>query len=174
MNIKDKLKAARRPEKVVQVCLRGDLQADFDQTKRELDGLAETPGDALNAGTQRRELQDRLRAIRDEMADASVDFRLRAVSRPRWSELVAKFPPRDGNARDKMMGVNEDELAAAIIREGIVDPELDDEDWAALEDALTESQYLELGNAAWELNKAPVSVPFLPTVSPTPRNSASG
>jgi hypothetical protein len=174
-SIKDRLKAARRPEKVVPVCLRGDLAAEFEQVRRDLGELAEpTADDSLAAGGKRRELVERLQAIRDEMREATVDFRLRALGRARFWELALKFPPRDGVERDKQMGANEEELIAALLRECLVDPELDEQDWATLEDTLTYAQYNEIGSAVWFLNQEQVSVPFLPPALLNHRNSGSG
>lgn len=174
-SIKDKLKASRRPEKVVTLCLRGDLVGDFDAVRREHDALEEAgPNASLNAGAKRRELLGRMEAIRDEMRESATDFRLQALPRTRWTELVVKYPPRDGLLRDRAMGVNEDEFIAALLRACVVDPVLDEEDWAVLEETLTNSQYLELGNAAWELNQEKVSVPFLPAASPSQGTSGSG
>lgn len=172
-SIKDKLKAARRAERVVPVCLRGDLAAEFARLRAQFDQLPEED-DSLAAGGKRRDLREQLEQIRGEMADSTVDFRLRAIPRARWSEMVVKFPPRDGVLRDQRMGVNEDEFIAALIREGLVDPELDEDDWTTLDETLSHSQYVELGNAAWELNQETVSVPFLPPASPSRKTSASG
>lgn len=171
--IKDKLKAARRAERVVPICLRGDLAAAFTEARRQFDQLPEED-DSLAAGGKRRELRERMEQIRSEMAGSTVDFKLRAVPRARWSEMVVKFPPRDGVLRDQRMGVNEDEFVAALIREGLVEPELDEDDWVSLDETLSHSQYVELGNAAWELNQETVSVPFLPPASPSRKSSASG
>lgn len=173
--IKDKLKAARRPERVVPVCLRGDLAAEFETVRRDLGELAEpSADDSLSAGGRRRELVERLQAIRDEMHGETVDFRIRALSRARFWELALKFPPRDGRDRDKQMGVNEDEFVAALLRECLVEPELDEQDWATLEDTLTYAQYNELGTTAWLINQEQVSVPFLPPALLNHRSSGSG
>lgn len=172
-SIKDKLKAAQRAERVVPVCLRGDLAAEFEQVRAELEQLPDED-DSLAAGGTRRDLRERLEQIHADMAEASVDFRIRALSRGRWSELVVKYPPRDGVLRDQRIGLNEDEFTAAVIREGLVEPELDEEDWTTLEETLSFSQWSELGAAAWQLNQETVSVPLLPPVSPSRRNSANG
>jgi hypothetical protein len=172
-SIKDKLKAARRAERVVPVCLRGDLAAEFTEARSQFDQLPEED-DSLAAGGKRRELRERMEQIRGEMAESTVDFRLRALPRTRWSELIAKYPPREGVAGDKRMGVNEDEFSAALIREGLVEPELDEDDWAALEESLSFAQWVDLGAAAWALNQSTVNVPFLPPASPSRRISESG
>lgn len=172
-SIKDKLKAARRAERIVPICLRGDLAAEFDKVKRDLDQLPQEDA-SLAAGGRRRELREQLEEIRAEMLESTVDFRIQAIPRTRWTELAIQHPARPDVITDKSIGVNEDEFIPALLREGLVSPVLDDEDWEALDAALTRAQFLELGNAAWEVNQQRVSVPFLPPASPNQRSSASG
>jgi hypothetical protein len=88
--------------------------------------------------------------------------------------LALKFPPRDGRDRDKQMGVNEDEFIAALLRECLVEPELDEQDWAVLEDTLTYAQYNELGTTAWFINQEAVNVPFLPPALLNPGTPGAG
>lgn len=160
MNIKDKLKTARRAEKVVAVCLRGDLAAEVEQIRERLSDLP--VNESLAGNPERAELLARLAEVRDEMVESTVDFRLQALTRAGWTALVVAHPPRENVERDRRLGINEDAFLAKLIRECLVDPELDTDDWDTLEETLSHSQYSELANAAWELNQQVVSVPFLP------------
>lgn len=162
-SFKDRLKQARLPEDVVPVCLRGDLVADFESAER---ALKEAKGsDSME--DERPVLQDRLEALRAEMLDNTEDFRLRAVPRPAFRALVAAHPPRrDGdevNKADAQLGVNVDTFFAELLKVSVVSPELDEEDWAALLDKLTDRQYGDLTDAAWFLNRGEVNVPKLPS-----------
>ncbi len=163
-SIKEKLKAAKRPETTVPVCLRGDLQADFEQAERELAEAERKPADSL-AGTGARAIAERIEALREEMREYTVEFRFRAKPKHEFRELVDAYPPRrddeggivDG---DRAIGVNTETFFDACIRACLVEPELDDEDWATLDANLSDRQFDELSNAAWGINRREVGVPF--------------
>lgn len=163
-NIKDKLKAAKRPEKPVMICLRGDLQADFELAELELAEAEKQPSDSL-AGNGARAIAERIEALRGQMREHTVEFRFRALPRHEWRELVDRHPPRrdEDNAvdeRDRFTGVNVDTFFEDCIRTCLVSPVLDGEDWATLDAALTDRQFDSLSNAAWNLNRGEVGIPF--------------
>lgn len=179
-SIKDALKAARLPERVVSVCLNLDLQDEFEDAERELQEAIQRPRDSLAAGGVPTELAERVKALEDQMRDASHDFRLRAHPRPAWKKLLAVHPPRkdpetgDLDDRDKYIGVNTESFFAALIRASVVEPELDDDDWTLLlEEKLTDRQFDLLSDAAWALNRRDVDVPFSRAASRTLRGSES-
>jgi hypothetical protein len=162
VDIKAALAAAKLPECSVPLCLRGDLVAEFEALERKLQGLEQPAGGASLAGVpQRRELAEQLEALRQEMTDASVEFRLRALPRRRWSELMLKHPPLDGNDGDRAMGINEQSFFEAMVGECLVDPQLTaDELSHLLDEVLTSAQYDQISMAAWRLNRRDVDVPF--------------
>lgn len=179
-SIKDALKAAKLPERVVPVCLQLDLQDEFETAERELQEALQRPRDSLAAGGVPTELSERVKALEDQMRKASHDFRLRAHPRPKWKALLAEHQPRkdpesgDVDERDKYIGVNVETFFPALIRASIVEPELDDEDWALLVDEkLTDRQFDQLSDAAWALNRRDVDVPFSRAASRILRGSES-
>lgn len=163
-SIKEKLKAAKRPETTVQVCLRGDLQAEFEQAERELADAERKPADSL-AGTGSRAIAERIEALREQMREHTVEFRFRAKSRHEWRVLIDAHPPRrdDDGAfleEDRYIGVNTATFFEVCIRECLAEPVLDDDDWATLDANLSDRQYDSLFNAAWNINRGEVGVPF--------------
>lgn len=182
-NIKQMLKAAKLPETTVPICLRGDLQAEFEAAERELAEAERKPADSL-AGNGARAIAERIEALREQMREHTIDFRLRALHRHAWKALRDKHPARrkeDGSAdeRDMFVGVNLDAILDELIRVCLVAPELDEEDWRTLlgdtdeerarldaagepveEGTLTDRQWNQLADAAWTLNRGEVSVPF--------------
>ena len=194
-SIKEMLKAAKLPESTVPICLRGDLQAQFEQAERDLAEAQRRPVDSL-AGTGTRAIAERIEALREQMQEHTVDFRLRALHRHAWKALRDKHPPRrkdDGSLdeRDAFVGANLDTLFEELIRVSLVEPELDDDDWRTLlgdsdeerrrceaeglpveEGTLTDRQWNQLADAAWTLNRGEVSVPFSRAASKI-MNSAS-
>lgn len=183
------IRGAKLPETTVPVCLHADLVAEFERAERELTDARRAPSDSL-AGSGMQEIAQRIENLRGEMADHTIEFRLRAMSRPRWKALLVRHPPRKDpesgavDERDKNVLVNMSTYFVALVRESVVEPALDDEDWRILlgddederarreaagelvEDGkLTDRQFDELSNAAWGLNREEVDVPFSPAAS---------
>jgi hypothetical protein len=162
--IKEKLAAAKLPEKTVPICLRGDLQAEFEELERQLAEAEKRHTDSL-AGNGSRAIAEQIEALREQMIEHTVEFRLRARPRREFKAIVDAHPPRraeDGGVddRDKWMGVNADTFLDALVRVSVVEPELDEDDWATLDAALTDRQFDQLYDAAWGLNRREVDVPF--------------
>jgi hypothetical protein len=174
MDITEALAGARLPEKTVPICLRGDLQARFEELERQLVAAQRDTSDSLAAGSRPRELAEQIEALRREMADHTVTFTLRAVPRRAWTKLVADHPPREDNQVDRVLGVNEETFISVLIREATVDPELTDDQWDLLDEKLTEFQWQKLFNAAWSLNARDVDVPFSHAASTILRATAGG
>lgn len=181
MDITEALAGAKLPEKTVPICLRGDLQAEFERLEAQLVEAQRDRSDSLSAGGRARELAERIEALRQEMTASTVTFVLRALPRhsrdadtPTWTKLVAAHPPRDDNQLDRSMGVNEETFAPTLVRACTVDPALSVEQWARLDEALTEFQFQKLFNTAWSLNARDVDVPFSHAASTILRASAAG
>lgn len=160
---KELIKTARRAERSVAICLRADLTAQMQELERELleSEAQRRAGGSLNAGTESRQLATAMEELRQEMMQHTMEFRLQAVARNRWTVLVAEHPPRPDNDSDKQLGVNESTFFEAILRECTVNPILDDEDWRMLlDESLSDAQWNQLTNAVWGINCRDVDVPF--------------
>lgn len=157
------LAAARLPERSVELCLRGDLVAQLQDLSRQLVEVErdeKATGSASLDGGQLVELANQIRVLREEMQDDTIVLRLHALPRRKWTALVAAHPPREDNQADQVTGMNVDEFAEDLIRQCVVDPALDDEDWARLEEVLSDGQWQALTNAAFAVNTRDVDVPF--------------
>lgn len=154
------LSSAKLPEKSVPLCLRGDLTAEFERLSRDLTGSKETPHDRLVGNTKAKEIADRMEALREEMADSTVEFLLRGLNRKAFRQFVIDHAPRPDNPQDKALGINTDTYWDDLVRASIVEPLLSDEQWEALQEALTSAQWMDLQEAAHGLNIDRVSVPF--------------
>jgi hypothetical protein len=76
-------KAARLPERIVPICFRGDLVAEFQQLERELEEAQSTKTDSLDSGAGA--LLERMEAIQAEMRESTYDVRLRRCrTRTSW------------------------------------------------------------------------------------------
>jgi hypothetical protein len=174
-NFKSMLAEAALPETTVQICLRGDLVADHELAERELELAQKQAVDSL-AGNGAAAIAERIEGLEAQMREHTYDFRLRALPRPAWRALVAGHEPRRGDdneirAEDRM-GVNAETFFPAMIRACLVDPELTDDEWAQLNEALTDRQFDDLSDAAWGLNRREVDIPFSRAASRMRRTSA--
>jgi len=161
------LAQARRPERTLPLCLRGDLVAQWEALERDLEA---TPEATSLAGDGRQAIAQQMQDLQEEMAASTVVFTVRALPRRRWTALVAEHPPRrdddDVVVLSDRIGVNADTFAEVIIKECVVDPVLEPAQLATLMDeVLSSSQYDSLFDAAWGVNRRDVDVPFSRAVS---------
>lgn len=204
-DIKALLAGAKLPERTIEVCLHADLAAQYEELDRQRAAAEEAPQDnRLTSKAPARQIAEQMADLRQDMLDSTVTFRLRALSRHRFQALVDRHPPRrggDGAALpEDSMGINSATFFDDLIRASVVEPALDDDDWANLlgvqrdhdgtctlndpnadnpacacrDGALTSRQFDNLGQAAWGLNRRDVSIPFSPAASRLLQHSANG
>jgi hypothetical protein len=177
-NFQSMLAGAKRAERTVEVCLRGDLAARHQELERQLE-LAQKKPDTGKEGNGVGALIEEIEAVETEMREHSYTFRFQALPRFEFRALMKSHPPREDTEagglirEDAALGVNQETFFPAIIRAAVYDPELDDAEWGdLLDDKLTDYQYQELAWAAWNLNNSEVSVPFSRAVSLARRATA--
>lgn len=171
------LAQARRPERTIELCLRGDLVAEYEDLLRRRDEEADKPDtDSLDGGPLPT-IAAQLQTLRETMRDSSMVFRMRALPRKRFRELVDRHPPRKGEDGapvdvDAAFGVSLATLPDPLIRACLVAPALtEDQLTQILDEILSDRQYDELFTAAWSVNRATVDVPFSSAASAATRNS---
>lgn len=169
------LAAARLPERTVELCLRGDLQAEWEELQRELEqAKRDAAPKSLSDPPPGLELEERISELEATMAGAVLTARLRAVNRKAFQDLALAHPPRPEDQRDKLYGFNIESFNAALIRACWVEPELGDAQWAQLLEVITPGQYRLLADTCEVLNHSPVDVPFSSNGSPrAPASAAS-
>lgn len=161
------LDGAKKPEAKVPLCLRSDLQVEWEKLEAELqaEDRAEPQTLAKSVSKRAKELAEQVRALQAEMEQSTITVTLRAMDRAPWKELQSAHPPRKDSAIDWKLGFNPDTFYDALIAESIVEPVFDEERLAKLLDAITAGQFDRLAGVAWELNRSDVSVPFSATAS---------
>jgi hypothetical protein len=169
------LAGAKLPERTIEICLRADLVADFEELDRQLTALVEKPNPKMG-DDGRFALRMQLEGLEAEMKAATYPFRLRALPKPKFRAMIAEHPPRrdqngDVDERDLALRLNIDTFFDAIARACVIDPVLDDATWATLVDALTSRQFDLLASTAWGLNREDVNIPFSRGVLKMSRNS---
>ena len=168
----DLIREAKRPERTVELCLRGDLVGEFEALERRLKEANARRSESFDGSSGTSEIAGRMELLQAEMRAASATFRLRALGPMRSASLLADHPPRKDGDRDKRLGYNPDTFYPALIREctysiergeETVDPaDLGDEGWAQLFEALSSQQFDRLFGAAWVLDHDDVEVPTSP------------
>ncbi len=150
---------ARLPERTVDICLRGDLLADLDEARTRL--MVAAAG-APSLGDGPAQVREEIAGIEAQMRAASVTFRLRALSRAAFNQIIVDRPPRAGVKRDQDAGYDVHAVESAMIRACTVDPDLSAEQWDGLEAALTPFQFGALVASCDSLNLDPLLVPRSP------------
>jgi len=162
------IKAAKRPERTVELCLRADLVAALEDAQRRIARVREAPRDSLGDDGGLGALRDELAAIKAEAKDHTIVFRFRALNRYELNALLAAQPPREGVRTDAQQGFNTDAVTYHLIRDCCYEPELGDDEWDALlgtegevgNGVLSPSQWDRLDSAVSSLNFARADVPF--------------
>lgn len=151
--------AARRPESVLEVCLRGDLVAEHELLDQE---LARIQADGAWVGTSIAdvnpvtELAKRIADLEQQMVESTVTFRFRALSRTGWAELLAAHPAREGQQER----YNWDTFPTAIVAACLIDPAMTADEVEELFDAINQGSRDALTGAAWDVNQEASAVPF--------------
>jgi hypothetical protein len=160
---RDKLRAAKLPERTVELCLRGDLQAEWEDLHRQLAEVEarQAIDKRLNPGGERKQIAGQIETLEEQMRADTIVFRMRALSRKAWNALLKEHPPRKDDDTDAVLGYNLDTFMAGAIRACTYAPDdLDEETWNdLLDESLTEHQFASLQNAVLALNVRQVSVP---------------
>lgn len=173
------LAGARLPERTVEICLRADLVAEHETLDRQLVEAQRKKADSL-AGSGAGPLVERITALEAEMRESTYPFRLRALHRHAFRDLMnAHEPRRDDKGEilqtDRLANCNTETMFPELIRRCVVDPQPTDAEWDELLDTkLTDAQYNELAMAAWNINQGAVDVPFSLGVSLLRRSTSDG
>jgi hypothetical protein len=160
MNVHDLIASARPQARTVELCLRGDLVADLEDTARRL-AVAKSRGD----NTAQQDLEAEVTRLRATMAESVIVARLEAMPRAVWLSLLAEHPPRDGDAVDRASGFNTATFYEAVVRGSWSAPDLPPADLDALLAAVNDGQWQELAEAAFTVNTRGAVVP--PTWRPS-------
>lgn len=163
MTTYDEIKAlAKLPTKGVPLCLRGDLQSEWEGLERELKILKERQkrgGTLSGSSEEMKAVEEKIAALREEMQESTKVFTLRGLSKKRFSDLKASKPLRD---EDKDAGVdyNGEEFPVILVQACLVDPALTVPEVEDLvETTFTQGQWDLLFWSAMYLNRGTVDIP---------------
>ncbi len=152
--------AAKLPERSVPVCLRGDLQSEYEDLERQ-HRVAEAAARGTLAGSTEdaTAIKELMAALRDQMRESTHAFIFRALPRKKWRDLVAEHRPRDQD-RAKGLDYNQDTFPVAAIQACCIDPVMSVKEVEELcDEVLTQGQWDQLFLAVFLLNKDDIEVP---------------
>jgi hypothetical protein len=156
--IRKQIQERKRPEMVVPICLRGDITAEIYELDRQLSEVSKSVsavGDGrLNGNDKARALGEKIQALREEAAEATVKVRVRALERRQWRGLIEKFP---GKTKDQLF---DPAMYNEAVPLSIVEPELDSDTLGKFLDELTDGQFDDLSSAVHIVNAGDGDVPF--------------
>ena len=159
-SVKDRLKEAKLPERSLEVCLRGDLAARFDELERQLREARDSNGpQRMGATSAAMQIVEQQNALRAEMADAMLPIVVRALPRPEWLALTKRHPPREGNDGDQALGTDLSALMEEAIPACVVEPEMDAEDWEMFNAKVSSGDFDKVFTAVWDVNRSGVDLP---------------
>lgn len=170
-SVTDLLRAkARRPERTVHVCVAADLVDRHRKLSAELAELAssQTEGSGKRRLGERAGVKEKaaeIVALEADMADASIEVRMRALIPAEWRQWKVDNQPREDVPFDERWGVNTEALITQLTRRCIIEPEFDDEAWALwLADVASQEQE-KVAMAAFLLHEEGVDIPKSPLAS---------
>lgn len=156
LSIDEIIAKARPVERTVELCLRGDLSARFEELERQLREARQDERAAdrsLGDSTGGREIAEEMERIRNEMRESLVTFRLRAMPPKQWTALRGEH--MDTNGRLDLQAFGPPAVAASLVSPQVTAAQLD-----ALVAVLSGGQWDELVNTAVVVNQGTVDVPF--------------
>lgn len=156
--IEDLLAKVRPATASVRICLRGDLLGDLDLINDDLEQLEGWKPSGMEADP-RTDLRARKAALEAEMRAESATFRFENIGDLAWSDLLAKYPTREG--KEEVEAFNAETFPVPAIAASCTDPKMTTTQVEKLFVSLTLTQRRSIFNGAYAANIRGVDVPFL-------------
>jgi len=166
---RERHKGAKLAERTVKIVIDPEAGEALDNLQAKVAAMVRQPATATLEGDPVAEVRRQYEELKSQVVADAEEFRLRALPRRAFTALKLEYPPREGNAFDKFYDCNYDDVSEALIRRGMVEPVMDDADWAWLigdgtpdnPGVLSSGQYDKLAETAWSANRRDVDVPLL-------------
>ncbi|MGI5161388.1 hypothetical protein [Microbispora sp. CA-102843] len=160
-DINDVFANATRVTKTVPLCLKGDLQAEWEDLERQRQAaLAKPRSDSLAGDNgEVRAITELMESVREQMEANVVPFRIEGLPKRKWSNLVAQHKPRP---QDEEAGLdyNAETLPVVALAACCVDPKMSVEQAERLVDeTLTQGQWEQLWWTVLQANNKKVDIP---------------
>lgn len=171
LSLDELMSSARLVERTARICLRADLEADYETALEELGSLVDEHGtpltkgeQALTDGNRAQELVEAVEQLRTRMRESTRVVRFRAMPSDEWEAFEKSHMGADDKVKD-VTGFNEQIIARCAINPTMTVQQVRD-----LRGKLGPTQYAALANAAyWACTTGGVDVPKSPSFSPAPK-----
>lgn len=154
-SIDDILKQATPRERIVKVCIRGDLAGEAERLTGELAKASEEwePTD-LTGVHPGRAIAAELKSVREQIQAAEVPFLLRYIGDKPYSDLLAAHP---GDTDNELFNAD---FPKALIAACCVDPVMTEDQAAELFETINQGEIKRLFDGAWDVHNSSEIVPF--------------
>ncbi len=162
LSFSEKLAQAKPVEDTVDICLAGELVAEYNALQQQLAATSDAPpgSGSLAGNSAKRDLQQQLEAVAAAMRRRTQTFRLRALGDTAYSKFLAGHPPRPEDRRDMLCGYNRETMGPALIRACVIEPKVTDAQWDELGVVVSPGEWSKLDKLATSLNFSEISIPF--------------
>lgn len=152
-------KAEGRPESTVSLCLAANLVAQHQQLERDL-AVASDKAMSLGEPAPRKAIATRIAELERQMADASAEFRLRAMAPLEWTRFLRTQPTPSKDESEEDWDNRWYEWTLSLVAAVCYEPAMTPEQVGQLVPNLSASQWANLADAAMALNSRRESIPF--------------
>lgn len=160
-SLKDLLKQATLPERIVSIVMDRGLVAEFQALEDDLQRANEAKLSDRRKGGEAAAISRKIEDVREKMRASTVTFKLRGMRGSDWRAMKAKHPAKkDGSQVDQILGADTEGLFNEAVRASIVEPEIDDEDWSNLLEVLTDGEWESFTNTVYSMNEEGTVIPF--------------
>lgn len=153
--LQEVLASAKRHRTVAHICMRADLQAEYDELMREIAALVDTQGRLTPAAEETlgdtaaavvQEKDARAQLVRREMNTAMWRVEFEGMPEDKWRPFYERHYPKKARTDGE---TDLTDFNNRLIAEVAVNPTLTIEDVIELRGVLTAPQITELANKAW-------------------------
>jgi hypothetical protein len=159
VDIEALLAQATPQEQIVRICLRGDLRSEWEQLEHDLQ-TASTEGVSLGDIAPATQIARKMEDLRAQMESATVPFRLRALHPIEWSKFYDTRPRKDKDQTEDDWSPIWHAWLCQMVAISCVEPAMTAEQVDRLMAKLSNRQWLDLADTAWNLNAEREQVPF--------------
>ena len=152
----DLKKLASLPTRVVPLCLAGELVEEHAALERQ---FADAPPATSLEKSPKRVIAEQIVAVEDRMREATVDFRLRAMSARKWATFWARWPVRTKDETDEAWDGRIFPYWTEMISRSAENPRMSVEQVDELAGLVHSRAWSELVGACLGLNQGSVDVP---------------
>lgn len=178
MNVKPKtidefLEAADLAQGSVPIVMKASLLAEIEQLEQRIQQIQNAVADdqrlAGSAKEDAADLADRICELQAEAAEWTLDLRLSAVPRLRWTTAVAKYTTQNEDGIEKL---NLNGLMQDLFPDSLVSPEMTEVQRTEFLTKRSEGQWEQIITKLWDLNRGGITVGKSETASQVRRTKS--